>query len=456
MVEVGDGEMSALVCMKLMAVLVMAASGQTAPLVYSNNSNTDKDGPMLYIAERFVDVGDVREGKVAEATYVIENRGTRDLVIESVQASCGCTTVKLTEEEKVIKPGSNRKLVARFDSTGRLGRQRKTIVVKSNDPLEPQVNLTLLANVETIFKVLPNPQLLLRSARRGMELPYLEVFPAIDGASLDKLEVEVSDGLLEYKREPTQDKDGTPGVRLTFTVPAEVELGVINGVITLKGEVGGEKASMPVRVTGHVVGDLVARPAVLQSLDITPRGRGFAPITIAATNDKPFEILSIDAGEFIDVEYGPRKQGKDWFVKTKLRDNAPDGPLALAIMIRTNNSGQPLLRIPVFVNVRSRVESDPELVLLGDKKGASTRRVRIQSSLVDKLEIFNISCDHPGIRVNIANERTYVGDVRSLLVILQETAPRDKPFKATVTFKTNVPGVEEFRIPVEFIPGEKE
>ncbi len=91
------------------------------------------------------DGGEVLEGQTVEYRFVVRNEGKSDLVIESVKASCGCTAVEPTD--KVLKPGQQTEIVARFDSRGRLGLQHKTITVETNDPVNGRAILHLKANV---------------------------------------------------------------------------------------------------------------------------------------------------------------------------------------------------------------------------------------------------------------------------------------------------------------------
>lgn len=91
------------------------------------------------------DGGEVLEGQTVEYRFKLRNEGKSDLVIESVKASCGCTAVEPTE--KVLKPGQETEIVARFDSRGRTGLQHKTITVETNDPVNGRAILHLKANV---------------------------------------------------------------------------------------------------------------------------------------------------------------------------------------------------------------------------------------------------------------------------------------------------------------------
>lgn len=74
--------------------------------------------------------GTITEGTQATITFTFENVGTEPLVLNSVRASCGCTTPKWTKEP--IAPGAKGEVTAIYNSRGRPGNFTKTITVKYN------------------------------------------------------------------------------------------------------------------------------------------------------------------------------------------------------------------------------------------------------------------------------------------------------------------------------------
>lgn len=76
------------------------------------------------------DFGTIEEGTQATVTFTFKNTGNAPLVLNSVKASCGCTTPKWTKEP--IAPGKEGVITATFDSKGRPGNFTKTITVTHN------------------------------------------------------------------------------------------------------------------------------------------------------------------------------------------------------------------------------------------------------------------------------------------------------------------------------------
>ncbi|HRX87541.1 MAG TPA: DUF1573 domain-containing protein, partial [Phycisphaerae bacterium] len=216
--------------LRFLGLIAALVAGQPAPTPSAQPSTA---APVAVVANPSVDLGEAREGVTAVATFVIENHGTSDLIIEDVKPSCGCTTVELGEDERVIPPGGKRDIVARLDTTNRLGRQVKPITVKLNDPRSPEIKLTLTVNVVTLFQVLPAPIIQLRSVQRGRELTPLEVFPQHPNEVFTKLDIEVPKDLLDYRVESIENPERGKGKRYTFTVPDDAELGTVNDTIRI-------------------------------------------------------------------------------------------------------------------------------------------------------------------------------------------------------------------------------
>jgi hypothetical protein len=91
------------------------------------------------------DFGNIKAGDRVEYTFVIQNKGKRDLIVRDVKTSCGCTVV--TPAKKVIRANESVPMKVVFDSKGKRGRQNKAITVITNDPKQPTSILRVSTNV---------------------------------------------------------------------------------------------------------------------------------------------------------------------------------------------------------------------------------------------------------------------------------------------------------------------
>jgi hypothetical protein len=88
----------------------------------------------------------VKEGQVVEVSYRFKNTGDKNLIIQNVSASCGCTVPE--KPEKPFAPGEEGTVRAKFDSKGRPhGEARKEVYVNANTKPEQQHVLTFKVEI---------------------------------------------------------------------------------------------------------------------------------------------------------------------------------------------------------------------------------------------------------------------------------------------------------------------
>jgi len=93
--------------------------------------------PVISFEKKSYDFGKIMEN-AGKVTYEFEfvNTGKTPLVINKVEASCGCTTPNWTKEP--IEEGKKGKITATYNPAGRPGVFTKTVTVFSNAGEEPE------------------------------------------------------------------------------------------------------------------------------------------------------------------------------------------------------------------------------------------------------------------------------------------------------------------------------
>lgn len=86
--------------------------------------------PVIKFEQTEHNFGKIKEGTLANHSFVFYNTGKGPLVLTSVTASCGCTTPEWPKEP--IMPGAKGVIKASFNSYGRPGEFTKFVTVKSN------------------------------------------------------------------------------------------------------------------------------------------------------------------------------------------------------------------------------------------------------------------------------------------------------------------------------------
>lgn len=103
------------------------------------------NAPVINIAEKTWNFGEIKQGEKVEHGFVIKNNGKSELIIRKVKASCGCTATK--PQKTVLAPGESTEIATVFNSRGKSGRQNKSVTVVTNDPKSTSVLLRITGNV---------------------------------------------------------------------------------------------------------------------------------------------------------------------------------------------------------------------------------------------------------------------------------------------------------------------
>jgi len=102
------------------------------------------DLPEILFENLSYDFGEIIQGEQVSYTFHFENVGLSELIIYSVEASCGCTTPIFSSEP--IKQGGKGKITVTFDSKNKSGKTSNYVVVSANT-YPANVVLTLYADV---------------------------------------------------------------------------------------------------------------------------------------------------------------------------------------------------------------------------------------------------------------------------------------------------------------------
>ncbi len=106
-----------------------------------------KNAPVVTYDMESFDFGDIKPSSKNEHIFNLKNSGKANLIIRDVKSSCGCTAV--SPPKNMIASGETVPLKVVFDSTGKSGRQNKTITVITNDPKNPTTVLRISSNILT-------------------------------------------------------------------------------------------------------------------------------------------------------------------------------------------------------------------------------------------------------------------------------------------------------------------
>jgi hypothetical protein len=137
--------------MLVMFLTAVSACGQKGRSKDNNNATvvSESDTIVKKTTLKFIstehEFGQVKEGDKVTHVFEVQNTGKADLILQSVKPSCGCTTPRY--EQKPIRKKKKGTIEVVFNTKGRPGKQRKSILVVTNT--EPP-NTVLFFNCEVM------------------------------------------------------------------------------------------------------------------------------------------------------------------------------------------------------------------------------------------------------------------------------------------------------------------
>ena len=99
-------------------------------------------GPSIYFPEDSWDFGEITPDELPTHIFEFKNIGDEDLIIKGTKVSCeSCIDSVISTKE--LNPGEEGELKITVNSLDMIGRFTKRIYIKSNDPVNPQVTVTV-------------------------------------------------------------------------------------------------------------------------------------------------------------------------------------------------------------------------------------------------------------------------------------------------------------------------
>jgi len=103
-------------------------------------------GPRITSSILDHDFKDVKEGSVEEVQINLANVGNDRLNIQKLESNCDCLSFDLNNYK--IQPGKSASLNVKLDTNNRIGLERKSIAIFSNDRQKPTLVLTFKAHIK--------------------------------------------------------------------------------------------------------------------------------------------------------------------------------------------------------------------------------------------------------------------------------------------------------------------
>ncbi|OGD84821.1 hypothetical protein A2165_04625 [Candidatus Curtissbacteria bacterium RBG_13_40_7] len=127
-------------------------------------SATDQNRPQVELQTNLIDLGEMKVSDIKSADFTVKNIGNKPLQINNISTSCDCTFAQVIIGDQVsprftmhqnpkwtgeIQPGQEAKVTATYEPTRMpvKGKVERSVHVKTNDPQNPDIALTVVATV---------------------------------------------------------------------------------------------------------------------------------------------------------------------------------------------------------------------------------------------------------------------------------------------------------------------
>jgi len=332
--------------------LVCAAAFAAAPAAPATKASSSPL-PKAVAVDPIKDAGAVAKGEKLAQDFAIRNDGNAALEITEVRAACGCTVASY---DKTIAPGKSGVVHVVVDTVTFNGPVAKGVTVFTNDPANPQIELTVRAKVEPYIAVKPGFARYTIVRGEAKEGTIVQTLFAPDGAPMDVLKVDSPWPYLEVSFREAQEGERLPDIkvkqwRVETKLSSEAPVGPLAGYVTVHTNHPKQKA-VEIPVSGFVRPVLAVTPpkADFGKIDVKEPLRRVLDVKNFAT--EPIKVIGVDPpGQGIEAKVEPLEEGREYTVRLTLNSGMAKGPFHGKLTIHTDSPKSPVLEVELVGTV---------------------------------------------------------------------------------------------------------
>lgn len=333
------------------AVVALSGAGLRA-----EQSTNAASAPKIQFDKVVYDFGTTSQVTSVTGTFTYSNTGGATLQLQKPSPTCGCTVAAVKPD--TLQPGEKGELVFTVNVGNLRGHAEKHIIVPSNDPQTPSVNLAIKIDVVPMLDVQPM-QVSLGDIRQGTITNVDLLVKRTDGQKLVINRVETSGKFVRTRVEPIENSNGQQA-HVWVEAEAEGTPRRLNDLVRIYVEGAALQPALSVTVFGRLIGDVTLTPEQLYwGVPDPSRWQGERTealttrrVMVSATKpDKQLELTNVATSiKDLNVELVQVETGKTYMVIARL-GQFPQTSEQGTISFNTNLPGQPQVVVPVVINV---------------------------------------------------------------------------------------------------------
>lgn len=305
-------------------------------------------GPFMRISEREIDFGQVQQHDQVHHDLFIRNDGDAPLRILKIEADCGCTAA--IPSDSIVPPGKEIKVDVAFSTRDYKEVIEKRLTIRTDDPAEPKVVITVRADVRPLIRFSEEPVRLapVRTGEAGTERIRMSADASL---GLEVIDLSTGKTYVDAVMQPPVTEGDERVVYLDIKVrpgapPGTFQEGI--DIRTSKPKAGTTKLM--------VSGQVISYFQVKGSGKLRIMGKAGQPakgnLQITCDGTKAFQLTGVQTG--LDYVTGAvtQKDAKTWDVEITIGPQAPGGILQQKVKVQTTDPAQPVIEIFVQGQMR--------------------------------------------------------------------------------------------------------
>ncbi len=317
---------------------------------YSNGT------PVIQFETNFCDLGKLTAPGKVSGVFKFKNTGTALLEIAQPDTSCGCTVAEVSPNK--LAPGRSGEIIYTVNLDHVMGRVQKQIMVHSNDPKTPEVDLTVQLDYTPLYELSPMVLRIVLPANKD-EAHATFTIVRNDGQPLALEKLVPSQKWLSAALDPSvSPQAGSAQVDVAVHRPPHPPMTMIANVQLWAGN----QADRPIQtmfLSCDVQGELSATPSQIYwvipnfgvSITNYPAQSLTRTVELKSILDKPVTIQTVRSSiRGMSASVTPSEAGKLFTLMLKFAE-LPQQFTSGDVTIDTSSPLLPELRVPVIVSV---------------------------------------------------------------------------------------------------------
>jgi hypothetical protein len=309
--------------------------------------------PKIQFDETVYDFGATSQVTTVSGIFHFKNTGDGILKVDPPKPSCGCTAAQVMPD--TLPPGTTGIIPFTLNLGFNRGTLVKHITVHSNDPLTPEVSLTITVDYTPLYNL--DPLAISPNIAFGVtETNATTTLTRTDGKPLQIVRLEPSQPWIKATVEPGGGPDAT-NAQIHVTVQRDGPPHRFNEYVRIYTASDSNSPASSIYLYGEVLGEVSVIPESLY-WSVTDSGNAGTPqtqatqrISIRSASGQPIELKNPQSTiKGLKVELLPLEAGKEYELVARL-DNVPASTVSGNVSFETSVATQPRIEVPVIVNV---------------------------------------------------------------------------------------------------------